>query len=100
MTGRATRFGIGPGLIVLAATSVLLLAGCGKKQTAASNVVQMRDMQVVDGTTNDEMTDLDAVRTNGVGAGNNAAASSADKKVTATTKAEKRATDTEALPNE
>jgi len=100
MTGRAFRTGIEAGLIVLAAGSMLLLGGCGKKQTASGNVVQMRDMQVVDGTTNDEMTDLDAVRSNGIGVGNNVAAGAVDKKVTATTKAAKGATDTEDVPTE
>jgi hypothetical protein len=66
MTGRATR---GLGLIALTATS-MLVAGCGQNKTAAGNAVEMRDMEVVDGSVNDDMTDLDAVRRNGIGVGN------------------------------
>ena len=107
MTGRAAprdigrrdtmRRGAGHGLVILAA-ACLLLTGCGQKKTAASKVVEMRDMQVVDGTANDDMTDLDAVRTNGVGTGNNAAGvAPAPKAKTPPTKAP---ADTEAVPNE
>lgn len=55
------------------AATVLLLAACGgKKEAAAGNDVEMRDMEVVDGTANDSMTDLDAVQADGVGSGDNA----------------------------
>lgn len=94
MSGRAWR-----GVIILAVTATLV-TGCGKKQTAASNVVEMRDLDVVYGTANDDMTDLDAVRTNGVGAGNgvgNAAAAPAAPKAAAPGKAP---ADTEAVPIE
>lgn len=91
MSGRILRRGTG--LIALAMAS-LLVAGCGQKKTAASNVVEMRDMEVVDGTTNDDMTDLDAVRTNGVGTGNSAA-SAPKAPVT-----ERPAADAEAVPSE
>jgi hypothetical protein len=97
MSGRALRRG--SGLILLTAAS-MLLAGCGQKKTAASNVVEMRDMEVVDGTTNDSMTDLDAVRANGVGAGNatgNSAAPAAGAKAQG---AEKPAANAEAVPSE
>ena len=90
----------GSGLIVLTA-AVLLVAGCGQKKTAASNVVQMRDMEVVDGSTNDDMTDLDAVRTNGIGAGNNSGNAAAPAAAGKTAPgAEKPAADAEAVPSE
>ncbi|MBO9579901.1 MAG: hypothetical protein J7498_03325 [Sphingobium sp.] len=95
MSGRA--YLRGSGLIVLAA-GTLLVAGCGQKKTATSNVVEMRDMEVVDGTTNDEMTDLDAVRTNGVGTGNGAGNGAAPAPKTPGT--EKPAADAEAVPSE
>lgn len=100
MSGRAMEKGFGlrdSGLIVLAA-GALLIAGCGQKKTAASNVVEMRDMEVVDGTTNDDMTDLDAVRTNGVGTGNAAGNSAASAPKTQGT--EKPPADAEAVPSE
>lgn len=102
MTARTMEKGFGrrgSSLIVLAAAS-MLLGGCGQKKTAASNVVEMRDMEVVDGTTNDDMTDLDAVRTNGVGAGDasgNNATPAAGAKAPVT---EKPAADAEAVPSE
>jgi len=49
-----------------------LLAGCGGGSQTAGNSVEMRDMDVVDGTVNDSMTDLDAVKADGVGAVSNA----------------------------
>lgn len=65
------------GLCALAMTA-LLIAGCGSKQeVAAGNDVEMRDMEVVDGTANDAMTDLDAVQADGVGTGGNVANASA-----------------------
>jgi len=63
-----------PALLALAGAT-LALAGCGGGgKQAAGNTVEMRDMEVVDGTVNDSMTDLDAVRTDGVGAVNNSGA--------------------------
>lgn len=86
------------GLLALAATAVLL-TGCGQNKTAATNSVEMRDMEVVDGTVNDAMTDLDAASTSGTGVGNNAGtASSAGKK--ATTALEAVAKDAEAVASE
>ncbi|HEY1125766.1 MAG TPA: hypothetical protein VGE65_09035 [Sphingobium sp.] len=100
MSGRTTETGFGRrgcGLIVLAAASIVV-AACGQKKTAASNVVEMRDMEVVDGTANDDMTDLDAVRTNGVGTGNAAGNSAAPAPKTQGT--EKPSADAEAVPSE
>jgi hypothetical protein len=55
--------------LALCAMPCLLLAGCGggSGDDAAGNTVEMRDMDVVDGTVNDSMTDLDAVQADGVG---------------------------------
>ncbi|MBO9574344.1 MAG: hypothetical protein J7494_01275 [Sphingobium sp.] len=96
MTRGARRIAI-HGLLLF--TTAALLGGCGQKKTAASNVVQMRDMEVVDGTTNDAMTDLDAVSASGTGIGNNAgnASSVATKAKTAP---EENAKDAEAVPSE
>ena len=97
MTGRAFGRGLRLGLATVAATS-MLLAGCGGKKTAASNVVEMRDMEVVDGTANDDMTILDAVRTNGVGASDNTANGAAPKPKAPAS--EQGAADAEAVPSE
>ena len=60
------------GFVILAATAALL-AGCGgERKVAAGNDVEMRDMDVVDGTINDSMTDLDAVQADSVGLANEA----------------------------
>jgi hypothetical protein len=53
----------------------LSLAACGGKEDGG-NKVQMKDMEVVDGTATDAMTDLDGVQSEGTAAtlpGNNAA---------------------------
>lgn len=50
----------------------LLAAACGGGSDTTGNTVEMRDMEVVDGTVNDSMTDLDAVKADGVGAVDNA----------------------------
>lgn len=60
--------------LIAAAT---LLAGChAQKKAVTGNNVAMPDMDVVDGTTNDAMTDLDAVSADGLGLGGNAGNSS------------------------
>ncbi len=86
----------GTGLMALAAACALL-AGCGDSNSAASNAVEMRDMDVVDGTVSDDMTDLDAVRSNGVGAGESAGNSAAPNAAPAP---QPSAADTEAVPAE
>jgi hypothetical protein len=58
-------------LLLLAASASLALSACGGSETSG-NAVEMRDMEVVDGTVNDSMTDLDAVKADGVGNVNNA----------------------------
>jgi hypothetical protein len=45
--------------------AALTLSACGGAKTEGGQKVEMRDMEVVDGTTSDAMTDLDAVRTDG-----------------------------------
>ncbi len=42
-----------------------LLAACNGKEEAATNTVAMKDLEVVDGTASDAMTDLDGVQTEG-----------------------------------
>lgn len=42
----------------------LTLAGCGGAEKSG-NTVQMKDMEVVDGTASDAMTDLDGVQSEG-----------------------------------
>lgn len=59
-------------LTLLATGACLLLAACGGGTETSGNAVEMRDMEVVDGTVNDSMTDLDAVKADGLGAVNNA----------------------------
>ena len=60
-------------------TGCAALAACGKDDKA-SNTVQMKDLEVVDGTTTDAMTDLDGVQSEAQSAampsagGNNSAA--------------------------
>ncbi len=44
--------------------SCALVAACGG-ETKGGNSVQMKDMDVVDGTTTDAMTDLDGVQSEG-----------------------------------
>ncbi|MEO8724107.1 MAG: hypothetical protein ABI395_11435, partial [Sphingobium sp.] len=54
---------------------LLPLAACGSKDTGNTSAVPMKDLDVVDGTVNDSMTDLDGVKSEGTalvdtGAGN------------------------------
>jgi hypothetical protein len=46
---------------------IAVLAGCGGRQADKGNAVTMRDVEVVDGTANDAMTDLDAAQVDGTG---------------------------------
>ncbi|MET0249835.1 MAG: hypothetical protein ABW164_08905 [Sphingobium sp.] len=50
-------------LSFLVACAALPLAACGSEKSG--NSVQMRDMEVVDGTATDAMTDLDGVQSEG-----------------------------------
>lgn len=59
-------------LMLVSVSACLLLTACGGDKKAVGNTVQMRDMEVVDGTVNDSMTDLDAVKSDGVGVVENA----------------------------
>ena len=65
-------------------TGCMAVAGCGKDEKTG-NTVQMKDLEVVDGTATDAMTDLDGVQSDapvqaipGTGAGNATAASKPD----------------------
>ncbi|MFC3442639.1 hypothetical protein ACFOKF_15800 [Sphingobium rhizovicinum] len=49
---------------LLFVTACLPLAACGEKQQSETKV-QMKDMEVVDGTATDAMTDLDGVQSEG-----------------------------------
>jgi hypothetical protein len=67
----------GPASLALIALT-LPLAACGSKDTGNKSAVPMKDLEVVDGTANDAMTDLDGVKSEGTalvdtGAGNTAA---------------------------
>jgi hypothetical protein len=62
-------------LIAALLSGCAALAGCGGSDKG-SNSVQMKDMEVVDGTASDAMTDLDGVQSEGTAVtlpGNNAA---------------------------
>jgi hypothetical protein len=78
------------------ALTVTLVAGCDTKTTAEGNVVEMRDMEVVDGTANDAMTNLDAVRADGIGVGSNEQNASAPARPASPAAAK----DTETVPAE
>jgi hypothetical protein len=98
---KARTRGTGPLARGLAlALAVALLAGCGAKKTAAGNAVEMRDMEVVDGTANDAMTDLDAVRSDGIGVGTNEVNASAPAKPARPGGAPAATGDTETVPTE
>jgi len=83
-------------------TPCLLLAGCGggSDSQTAGNTVEMRDMDVVDGTVNDSMTDLDAVKADGVGAVSNSTTSTASRPRAQTNASEEDAPDAETVPAE
>lgn len=80
-----------------------MLAACGGDEKS-SNTVQMKDLEVVDGTTTDAMTDLDGVQSeapspiSSAAPAANAAAASADKKEEAATNAAQA--DTELLSDQ
>ena len=50
---------------VVAALLCASLAACGKSDPQAGNMVSLKDLEVVDGTTSDAMTDIDGVKTEG-----------------------------------
>lgn len=74
------------GPVALAAL-LLPLAACGEKKQEQSSTIQIKDMEIVDGTASDAMTDLDGVRSDAaaiVDTGNASAASNAAAPATAT----------------
>ncbi|HKR17168.1 hypothetical protein [Rhizorhapis sp.] len=46
--------------------AAMLLTACGSGKGEGDKTVAMRDMEVVDGTATDAMTDLDGVQTEGI----------------------------------
>lgn len=72
------RFGAKTFLTLTVIATTLPLAACGSKDEGG-NKVQMKDMEVVDGTATDAMTDLDGVQSEGTALSlpdNNSAANS------------------------
>lgn len=68
-----------PRLLPAAVTALALLSltACGKDEAAGGSNVAMRDMEVIDGTANDSMVDLDAATGDGTAPANAAAANAA-----------------------
>jgi hypothetical protein len=60
-----------------AVASLIALAACGGSKSSDSSNVTLRDMEVVDGTANDAMADLDNATQEGTMLENGAAAASA-----------------------
>jgi hypothetical protein len=54
-------------LFAVAVTGAVLLplAACGDKKAEQTSTTQMKDLEVVDGSVNDAMTDLDGVKSEG-----------------------------------
>lgn len=72
------------GSLALAA-ALLPMAACGDKKQEQSTTIEMKDMETVDGTASDAMTDLDGVKAEGtsvVETGNALAASNGASPVT------------------
>lgn len=59
---------------ILFAALALPLASCGKDSSQNSSAVAMNNLEVVDGTASDAMTDLDGVKTEGTALAQNASA--------------------------
>ncbi|MCB2015738.1 MAG: hypothetical protein KDE67_12685 [Sphingobium sp.] len=79
----------------------LALSACGDSKESANSVdVQMKDLETVDGTINDAMTDLDGVQTEGTAmaeTGNNSTAAATPTETTsAAAKAEAEGTTADA----
>ncbi|MBB6123846.1 hypothetical protein [Sphingobium subterraneum] len=55
-----------PSIALAVSLVALSLSGCGDKGSGTSGTVKMKDMDVVDGTINDAMTDLDGVQSEAV----------------------------------
>lgn len=73
---------IGPHLLCLSV--LLLLAGCGGAKSDGGSNVTLRDMEVVDGTANDAMVDLDNASTDGTSLANASIPAAASNAATAT----------------
>ncbi|HEX7873619.1 MAG TPA: hypothetical protein VF475_11950 [Sphingobium sp.] len=59
-----------PASSLLPLAALLMLGACGGSKPAGSGNVTMRDMEVVDGTANDSMADLDNATTDGTALSN------------------------------
>lgn len=53
------------GALCLSAALSVSLTACSKGSDGGNTTIAMKDLEVVDGTTSDAMTDLDGVRTEG-----------------------------------
>ncbi|MGK2908510.1 MAG: hypothetical protein ACSLE1_01700 [Sphingobium sp.] len=51
--------------IILFTALALGLSACGSKDNGSTNTVAMKNLEVVDGTASDAMTDLDGVKSEG-----------------------------------
>jgi hypothetical protein len=58
--------------VILFAALALPLASCGKGESQNSSAVAMNNMEVIDGTASDAMTDLDGVKSEGTTLASNA----------------------------
>ncbi len=68
-----------PGLTMAVVPLLFALAACGGAKESDQKQVEMRDMDVVDGTINDSMTNLDAVRGDGTALANSSGTDTADR---------------------
>lgn len=75
---------------------MLPLAACGSKGTDNKSTVPMKDLEVVDGTANDAMTDLDGVKSEGTALVDTGASNAATNVSNATAPVEKKTDDADA----
>ena len=77
-----------PGVTLAFSLVAFSLAGCENKGSGTTETVKMKDMEVVDGTINDAMTDLDGVQSEAIAiadTGGNASAPAANSSAPAPT---------------
>lgn len=89
------RLPSGPARAALIAL-MLPLAACGSKDTGNKNLVPMKDLEVVDGTANDAMTDLDGVKSEGTALVDTGAGNTSSNASNTTAPNEKKADDADA----
>lgn len=89
---------------ILLTAMALSIASCGGKSSDSTNTVAMKDLEVVDGTASDAMTDLDGVKSEGTAMmpSNDSGAASASKSKTGANAAEPagNAADTEVIADQ